>query len=91
VSTDPTALWKPPGGGALHLDPGPGLGEQILLELLDLVVEGLHRGEVPVDDDVEQAAQQVADAVDDQVGAAVPAFDQVVHAESVVLADGDQG
>ena len=38
-------------------------GEQVVLERLDAVVERLHRVEVTVDDDVEQAVHQRADAV----------------------------
>ena len=39
------------------------VGEQVVLDRLHGVVEALHRGEVAVDHDVEQAVDERADAV----------------------------
>ena len=65
-------------------------GEQVVFQSLDGVVEGLDRLEVAVHDVVEQAVQQVADAVPGEVGAGVPAVDDLADVQPVVLADGDQ-
>ncbi len=67
------------------------VGEELVLERLDRLVERLHGVEVAVHDVVEQPVQQVADAVLGQVGARVPAGDDGADVEPVVLADGDQG
>src|SRR4030095_13702413 len=66
------------------------LVEQQVLQALHGLVELLHGGEVRVDHDVEQPPQQEADAVDGQVGRAVPAGQDAVDVEARVLADGDQ-
>ena len=58
--------------------------------LVVVVVERLDGVEVAVDDDVEQAVEQEADAVHGEVGGAVPALEHGVDREAVVLADGDQ-
>jgi hypothetical protein len=68
---------------------GP-LVEQQVLQALDGLVELLHGGEVPVDDDIQQPPQQEPDAVAGQVGRAVPAGHHPVDVEPGVLADGDQ-
>jgi hypothetical protein len=73
----------------LHLDTG-GIGEQLILQVLDLTVEGLHRGEVSVDDVVEQSVQKEGDTMAGEVSAVVPSIDQAVHIEALVLTDRDQ-
>ena len=52
-----------PKGLALQASPRVVVREEVVLDRLDAVVEGLHRLEVAVDDDVEQAVHQRADAV----------------------------
>jgi hypothetical protein len=50
-----------------------GSEEQAVLELLDLLVQGLHRGEVSVDDEVQQAMHEKSHAVPGEVAVRVPA------------------
>ena len=66
------------------------LGEDAFADLVVVVVERLHGVEVAVDDDVEQAVEQEADAVGGEVGRAVPALEHGVDREPVVLADRDE-
>jgi hypothetical protein len=64
--------------------------EQPVLQLLHAVIQALHRLELTIDDVVQQPVQQVADAEFGEVGAFVPALDDRVDVQPVVLADGDQ-
>ena len=64
--------------------------EQTVLEMFDFVVEGLHRGEVSVDDVVQQAVDEERHPVLGQIDVGVPAADDGLDVESLVLADGDQ-
>jgi hypothetical protein len=66
------------------------VGEQLVLQQLDRVVQALHRFEVAIYDVVEQSVQQVADAESGEIGVRVPAFDNGADIQSVILADGDQ-
>ena len=50
------------------------VGEELVLQRLDGVVQALHRLEVAIHDIVEQPVQQAADAGSGQIGAGVPAF-----------------
>ena len=78
-------------GAAVHRDVTQLLVlEQVVLELLDRIVERLHRLEVAVHDEVEQPVQQEADAVPGEVRVVVPALDDLADVQAVVLADGDQ-
>ena len=65
-------------------------GEQLVFQRLDGLVHALDRFEMAVNDVVQQAVQQEADAELGQVGAAVPAFDDGADVQPVVLADSDQ-
>jgi hypothetical protein len=65
--------------------------EQPVFQLLDGVVQFLHRGEVAVHQVVDQAMQQEADSVAGQIGTGVPIVDHAADVQPVVLAHGNQG
>src|SRR6185369_15021592 len=86
----PAEALAQPQGAALQVR-GVGLvGEDEVLELFDLFVEGLQSVEVPVDEQVEQAVQQEAGAALGQFGGAVPALGEGVDVGGVVAVQGDQ-
>jgi len=60
--------------------------EELVLELLDLFVEGLDRLEVAVDQVVQQPVQEEPDAVFRQIWGGIPAGDYGVEVERFVLA-----
>ena len=64
--------------------------EEVILKILHLVVEGLHRLKVAIDDDVKQAMHQSPDAMLEQISIVVPAADDPLHIEVGTLAYGDQ-
>src|SRR5262249_49035526 len=67
------------------------VGGQLVLQGLDLVVEGMYGVEVAVHHVVEQSVQQERHAVLGQIWGGVPPGGDRVDVEPLVLADGDQG
>jgi hypothetical protein len=68
---------------------GP-LVEQQILKALHGLIQLLHGGEVPVDDNIEQPPQQEPHPVAGQVGRAVPAGYHPLDVESRIFADSDE-
>ena len=64
--------------------------EQLVLELFDLLVEGLYRLEVPVDELVEQSVQQEGDTMLRQVRERVPSGNHSVQIDALLLVHGNQ-